>query len=95
MLTIRRDAFEHTILDGLQQRLMDPALCEVFAEEYTPAMNRLLIERKASRSATRAELSKIDIELDRLVQARGSFDGLPGKRLSEKAAQLESRKAEL
>ena len=93
MLTIRRDAFEHTILDGLQQHLMDPALCEVFAEEYTRHMNRLLIERKASRSATRAELSKIDIELDRLVQA--ILDGVPGKSLSEKAAQLESRKAEL
>jgi site-specific DNA recombinase len=93
MLTIRRDAFEATILDGLQRHLMDPALCEVFAEEYTRHMNRLRIERTAARSAERAELSKIDIELDRVVQA--IMDGVPGKRLAAKAAQLEDRKAEL
>ena len=93
MLTIRRDAFEATILDGLQRHLMDPALCEVFAEEYARHMNRLRIERSATRSAERGELSKIDIELDRVVQA--IMDGVPGKRLAEKAAQLEDRKAEL
>ena len=93
MLTIRRDAFEATILDGLQRHLMDPALCTIFAEEYTRHMNRLRIERSATRSAERGELSKIDIELDRVVQA--IMDGVPGKRLAEKAAQLEDRKAEL
>jgi hypothetical protein len=93
MLTIRRDAFEATILDGLQRHLMDPALCAIFAEEYTRHMNRLRLERSATSSAERGELSKIDIELDRVVQA--IMDGVPGKRLAEKAAQLEDRKAEL
>jgi DNA invertase Pin-like site-specific DNA recombinase len=93
MLTIRCETFEATILDGLQQHLMDPALCAVFAEEYTRHMNRLRIERTAARSAERAELAKTEVELERLVQA--IMDGVPGKRLAEKAAQLENRKGEL
>ncbi len=56
-------------------------------------MNRLRIERTAMRSAECGELSKIDIELDRVVQS--IMDGVPGKRLAGKAAQREDRKAEL
>jgi site-specific DNA recombinase len=59
MLTIRRDEFEATILDGLQRHLMDPALCGIFAEEYTRHMNRLRIERSATRSAERGELGAV------------------------------------
>jgi site-specific DNA recombinase len=44
---IRRDELESAVLDGLQHELMDPALCEIFAEEYTRHMKRLQIERNA------------------------------------------------
>jgi site-specific DNA recombinase len=90
--TIRRDALEATVLEGLQSRLMDPALCDEFCKEYTRHTNRLRGEGNARHKADRAALAKIDRELDRLVQAL--MDGVPASRVKDKMTDLENRKAE-
>ena len=52
-LTVRRDALEATVMEGLRSRLMDPALFKVFAGEFTTEWNRLQAEAGAN-SAVRA-----------------------------------------
>ena len=47
-LTIRRDALEATVMEGLRSRLMDPALFKVFAEEFAAEWNRLQAEAGAN-----------------------------------------------
>ena len=49
-LTIRRDALEATVMDGLRSRLMDPALFKVFAQEFAAEWNRLQAEAGANMS---------------------------------------------
>ena len=91
--TIRRDELEAAVLDGLQHRLMDPALTEVFCQEYTAHLNRLRIREAAEQGAFKAELARVTRELDRLVQA--IMDGVPGSHLRDKMAELELRKENL
>ena len=91
--TLRRDVLEATVLDGLQHHLMDPALTEIFCDEYTRHLNRLWMEQNASLAGAKSELAKVTKELDRLVQA--IIDGVPGNRVKDKMGQLETRKAEL
>jgi site-specific DNA recombinase len=76
---IRRDELESAVLDGLQHELMDPALCEIFAEEYTRHMKRLQIERNASVEICRAELVKVRRDIERIVDA--IVGGVPGGQL--------------
>jgi site-specific DNA recombinase len=91
--TMRRDALDGAVLEGLQRHLMDPALCDLFCQEYTRQMNRLHRENNAHRKGDRSALAKIERELDRLVQAL--MDGVPASRVKEKMTDLENRKAEL
>jgi site-specific DNA recombinase len=90
--TIRRAAPEVTVLEGLQNHLMDPALCDVFCQEYTRHMNRLRGESNARHHVDRTALVKIERELDRLVQAL--MDGVLASRVKDKMTDLENRKAE-
>jgi hypothetical protein len=91
--TIRRDALEAAVLDGLQHHLMAPELTEVFCKEYTAHMNRLRKEHVASEAGTRAELQKITREIDRLIQA--ICDGVPGSQVKDRMTELEARKTEI
>jgi len=91
--TIRRDALDAIVLEGLQNHLMDPALCDLFCREYTQHMNRLRGENNAQRKGDRSALAKIERELDRLVQAL--MDGVPAGRVKDKMADLETRKTAL
>ena len=68
-LTIRRDALEATVMDGLRGRLMDPALFKVFAEEFTAEWNRLQAEAGASSAGLRSEQQRLCRQIDRLVPA--------------------------
>jgi site-specific DNA recombinase len=69
---------------------MDPALMEVFCAEYTRHMNALTHEHNAAREAAKAELGKVNRDLDRLVQAL--LDGAPARTVKDRMAQLEARK---
>jgi site-specific DNA recombinase len=73
--TMRRDDLETAVLDGLQNRLMEPARTKIFCEEYARAMNRLHAEHNAQRTADADALSKAERDLARLVQAL--LDGVP------------------
>ena len=91
--TIRRDALEDAVLDGLQNRLMEPARTRIFCEEYARAMNRLHAEHNAQRAADEDALNKAERDLARLVQAL--LDGVPAAAVREKMTELEARKEAL
>jgi DNA invertase Pin-like site-specific DNA recombinase len=91
--TIKRDILEATVLDGLQQHLMDPVLMEVFCEEYTRHSNKLRGEQNTALTGAKAELQRTTRELDRLVQA--IIDGVPGSHVKDRMGELETRKVEL
>jgi site-specific DNA recombinase len=88
--TMRRDALETAVLDGLQNRLMEPARTRIFCEEYARAMNRLHAKHNAQRTANKDALSKVERDLARLVQAL--LDGVPASAVREKMAELEARR---
>jgi site-specific DNA recombinase len=92
-LNIRRDAFEASVLSGLQTHLMEPDLFKEFCDEFTREVNRLRMERGADIEAQRRELERTDRELDKAIQA--ILDGVPGAKLKDKIGGLEARKAEL
>jgi site-specific DNA recombinase len=89
--TMRRDELETTVLEGLQHGLMDPALMDVFCEEYTRHMNRLSMERSAGRAA--AELEKLARHRERLIQA--IKDGVPASEVRDDLEVIASRRAVL
>jgi hypothetical protein len=80
--TMRRDHLETAVLDGLQNRLMEPARIKIFCEEYARAMNRLHAEHNAQRAADAEALNKAERDLARLVQAL--LDGVPALPCGEK-----------
>jgi site-specific DNA recombinase len=95
-LNIRRDELETSVLDGLRHHLMEPALFREFCEEFTREVNRLRMEERASLASTRSEASRIERELERLLNVIcGSDDVEASKRLARKMADLEGRKEEL
>jgi site-specific DNA recombinase len=88
--TMRREDLESAVLDGLQNRLMDPARTRIFCEEYARAMNRLHAEHNAQRAADEDALSKVKRDLARLVQAL--LDGVPASAVREKMTEVEARR---
>ncbi|MEO1723445.1 MAG: hypothetical protein AAFR84_13680 [Pseudomonadota bacterium] len=56
-------------------------------------MNRLAAEQNAGREAAKAELERVERDLDKLIEA--ILDGVPGARLKDKIAALEARKEAL
>jgi site-specific DNA recombinase len=91
--TMRREDLETAVLDGLQNRLMEPARTRIFCEEYARAMNRLHAEHNAQRAADEDALNKAERDLARLVQAL--LDGVPAAAVREKMTELEARKEAL
>jgi hypothetical protein len=91
--TMRRDELEAAVLEGLQHRLMDPALMEVFCEEYTRHMNRLSVERSAGRAAAEAELEKLARQRERLIQA--IKEGVPASEIKDDLEMIARRRAVL
>src|SRR5215468_9300121 len=85
-----RDDLEKAVLDGLQNRLMEPARTKIFCEEYARAMNRLHAEHNAQRAADAEALNKAERDLARLVQAL--LDGVPASAVRVKMAELEAQR---
>ncbi len=56
---MKREVLEGTVLDGLQHHLMDPALMELFCEEYTPHRSKLAAEQNAAITDAKAEQAKV------------------------------------
>jgi DNA invertase Pin-like site-specific DNA recombinase len=92
-LTIRRDALEATVMDGLRSRLMDPDLFKVFAQEFAAEWNRLQAAAESSLDRIRNEQQRVCRQINRLVDALA--DGEPAARLTGKLKELERRRHEL
>jgi hypothetical protein len=85
-MTIRREALEISVLNGLRSHLMEPELLKAFSEEFTREVNRLRIERDAEIIERRKEIERIDRELEKAIQA--ILDGVPGAMLKDKTVPL-------
>jgi site-specific DNA recombinase len=92
-LTIRRDALEATVMDGLRHRLMDPVLFEAFAREFTAEWNRLQSSASASLDQLRTERDPLVRQIDRLVDALA--DGAPAERVKQRLRELEQRRLDI
>ena len=86
--TIKREALEELVLDGLKHHLMEPELCEVFAEEYARHLNVLRMAKNASIEAAKTELVRIDREQEKLVDA--ICDGVPAIKVKDRMIALEA-----
>jgi site-specific DNA recombinase len=84
-LAIRRNTLESTVLDGLADRIMDPGLFKVFVTEFTAEWNRLQAETSGDREARVSELSRVNAQIERLVDAiaAGGMSPAIGKRLAD------------
>jgi site-specific DNA recombinase len=92
-LTIRQDELEGLVISALQSRLMDPALCAEFCEEYTRQRNKLRGEQSAHLAAARIELAKLGKERENLIQA--IKDGVPAAEVKDDLARVAARRDEL
>ena len=68
-LTIKREAVEQRILTALRERLMEPVLLAEFCQEFAKEMNRLRMDASASLAGERAELARIERQLQKLLEA--------------------------
>ena len=90
--SIHRDALEARVLNGLRDRLMRPDKAADAIRAYVEETNRLNHDRRASEAADKAELGKIRISIDEILDAvqegRKSdelFDRLEGLEARQKA----------
>ena len=90
---ITRHELEARILDTLREHLMTPDKFELFCKEYTHEVNRLRRVASAGLSGKRAELKKVDAQIEKMIQA--IMDGFYSPAMKEKMPVLEGRKAEL
>jgi DNA invertase Pin-like site-specific DNA recombinase len=93
LAAIKRDVLEETVLSGLQHHLMDPALVDIFCEEYTRHLNRLRMDATAAQEGRRSGLLKIKREQDRIVDA--ICGGVSAATVKDRMAELEMRRLEL
>lgn len=91
---IRRDRLEERVLNALRHHLMDPALFKEFCDEFTREMNRLRMEGRASIDAAQVELTKIERELEKIMDLYLK-DAMPIDMVKERSTKLEARKIEL
>ena len=90
---MRRDELEARVLAALRHHLMEPALFAEFCEEFTREMNRIRSAGSETLEASRAQIRKIDRDLDRLVDM--ILRGGAADRLNERMVRMEARKREL
>lgn len=93
-VNIRRDELESRVLNALRTRLVDPELFAHFCEVFTQEMNRLRMEGRASIASSEAELTKINRELEKILDLYLS-DALSVEMVKERSKKLEARKADL
>ncbi len=91
--TIRCDELEDTVLSALRERLMEPELFKVFAEEFTAEWNRLQGQASAEQAARAGEVHRVRQQINRLVDA--ITEGTPAAAVRERLATLEQRRLAL
>ena len=91
--TIRRDELENSVLDGLRERLMDPALYKIFADAFTSEWNRLQGNTAVEQDARAGELQRVRHQIERLVGAIA--EGTTAAAVNGRLAALEERRLAL
>lgn len=79
------------VLSGLKDRLMDPNLFKVFAEEFAREFNRLRAAEGNEIEYAKSELAAVERRLRKIVEA--ITEGLPARTLKEELLRLETRLA--
>jgi multidrug resistance efflux pump len=76
---------------------MDPALFREFCDEFTREANHLRMEARAGIDTAKAEIARIERELDRMVDmiAEGQAVGEAAKRLADRMNELAARQTAL
>src|SRR5690606_32343397 len=92
-LTISRQELEERVLSALKDKLMRRDLFEEFCQEYVRELNRLRMEHRAKLSQARHELTVVERDIQKLVQA--IKDGLPALSIKNELLALEARQADL
>ena len=92
-LTVRGDAVETAILEGLKSRLMAPDLFQEFAREFMAEVNRQRSSDTADLHRARQELNKIDVQIARLVDAVAN--GADAQAFNDKIKELEAARPDL
>ena len=92
-LNIRRNQLESRVLKAIRYRLMDPSLFKEFCEEFTRETNRLRSQARIAMERARAEIKKIDRELEMLVEL--ILQGGAASHINKKMVALEKQKEEL
>ena len=93
LLTLRRDALEAKVLDGLRQQLMHPEMVKSFIDEFHKEVNRQASEQDARRDYATRDLAKTEREIRRLIEAIKS--GVPGGAVKDEMTTLEARRSDL
>jgi len=91
--TIRREELEQRVLAGLKDRMMSPEVAAEAMRACAEETNRLNRERRSKGDTWKAELQKIERELEKAVDA--ILAGAPPLTLKERMEKLEARKIEL
>ena len=76
---------------ALRNRLMEPALFEEFAREFTAEVNRQRSSIASERKALQADLDRVSKQIDKLVDA--IIEGADALALNAKLKHLEKQKA--
>jgi site-specific DNA recombinase len=92
-LTIRRDVLEQAVLEGLRDRMMDPALFKAFVAEFIAEWNRLQAGAAADTTARAGELERVRRQIERLVDALA--DGAAMASVRDRLTGLEARRLQL
>jgi site-specific DNA recombinase len=92
-LTIHGGEIEAAILEGLKERLMEPALFEEFVREFTAEVNRQRGALASEKETLQMELERVSRQIDKLVDA--IIEGADALALNVKLKVLETKKASL
>jgi hypothetical protein len=91
--SVRREVLEAKVLEVLAERLMEPALAEAFAEEFTAEWNRLAAAAGVQGERLRQDLAAVERKLGNLIDAVA--DGLRSAGIQAKLAGLEAERDRL
>ncbi|CAN7504757.1 recombinase family protein [Brucella pseudogrignonensis] len=91
--TIPRTELEARVLTGLKERMMSPEMVGEAMRAYAEEANRLNRERRSNSEAWKAELGKVAMQIEQIVEAIA--DGMYHPSMKEKMDALEARRAEL
>jgi DNA invertase Pin-like site-specific DNA recombinase len=87
--TVKREALEARVLEGLSHRLMAPEIVAEAIHAYVEETNRLNQQQRAAAAADKAELKKVVKAIEHLVNMAADGDGTRG--LVDKLLALEAQ----